>query len=212
MLYKETQELMQSLEKEFDQIPEERQQILKRLSEAIEKSKQIYGHADIVVICTHNSRRSHLGQLALKAAALYYAIDGISTFSGGVEVDALNIRMALAFQRAGFKVNVMDKSKNPKYYIPLSDEDYQIDLYYSKVYSENYNPQENFIALLVCSSADTACPNVQGAFQRILLPYEDPKTFDDTENESNAYDETVRIVLREQLYTMNLLKSKFNDK
>jgi arsenate reductase len=202
-LYNYLQQAIAKLELEFDSIPESRKQELKEIALTIKNSLTLFGRADLTVICTHNSRRSQLGQLWLKVAALHYGITNIYTFSGGTEATAFNIRMVNALHDFGFKVKNLDETLNPKYHIKLADNDDTMDVLYSKVYNESYNPQQNFIALLVCNSADKGCPIVAGAFKRISLPYLDPKDFDDTNLEKEKYLEKVNEIGREMLFIFN---------
>lgn len=190
------------LELEFDLIPESRKQELKNLALTIKESLVLFGRADLTIICTHNSRRSQLGQLWLKVAALYYGIENIYTYSGGTEATAFNIRMINALKDFGFNVKTLDETSNPKYHIKLADDDETMDILYSKVYSESYNPQQNFIAIMVCNSADKGCPLVVGAFKRVSLPYLDPKAFDDTDLEKEKYLEKVSEIGREMLFIL----------
>lgn len=207
MVYPELQTLIASLESEFTLIMPERRLALEALASDIRSSISMFNRADITVICTHNSRRSHLGQIWLKAAALYYGVAGMHTYSGGTESTAFNHRMVLALKRAGFRVNQLDVNDNPKYYIPLSDDDYSLDIHYSKRYDESYNPQKQFTALMVCSQADEACPLVLGAYKRVSMPYSDPKDADETPQEAAVYDDKVREIGREMLYAVSLLQT-----
>ena len=207
MVYPELQTLIASLESEFSLVSPERRLELEALARDIRSSIAQFNRADITVICTHNSRRSHLGQIWLKAAALHYGVAGIHTYSGGTEATAFNHRMVLALKRAGFRVNQLDVNDNPKYYIPLSDDDYSLDIHYSKRYNESYNPQKQFTALMVCSQADEACPMVTGAFKRISMPYSDPKAADDSAQEAAVYDNKVREIGREMLYALLALRA-----
>jgi arsenate reductase len=200
ILYNNLQQSISKLELEFDLIPESRKQELKAIALIIKDSLTLFGRADLTVICTHNSRRSQLGQLWLKVAALHYGVNNIFTFSGGTEATAFNIRMVNALHDFGFEIKVLDETLNPKYHIKLADNDDTLDVLYSKVYNESYNPQQNFIALLVCNSADKGCPIVAGAFKRISLPYLDPKDFDDTNLEKEKYLEKVNEIGREMLF------------
>lgn len=204
ILYPELNELALKLISGFDEIPVARKSELKIFADAIRESINQFGRADIIVICTHNSRRSQLGQLALKTAALYYNLKEIHCFSGGTEATAFNYRMVLAIKRAGFRVNQVSSGENPKFYIPVSDNDYNLDIYYSKRFDESYNPGKNFIAVMVCSQADEACPFVPGAFKRISLPYADPKDSDESENETQVYGDKVNEIFREMLYAVSL--------
>ena len=201
-LYPETENLIKELESELHLIATKRKDELEQLAALIHEDIQVFNRADMTVICTHNSRRSQLGQLWLKAAVMHYGIQNVFTYSGGTEATAFNHRMVLAIKRAGFKVNQLDMNDNPKFYIPVSDSDYRLDIHYSKVYNESYNPQKNYIAVMVCSQADEACPFVHGA-KRFSLPYDDPKAFDDTLQEAEAYDLKVREMGREILYLVS---------
>jgi len=202
-LYSNLNNSIINLIKEFNLITDTRKQELENLSLAIDESLTKFGKAEITVICTHNSRRSQLGQLWIKTAALHYGINNINTFSGGTEANLYNCRLVNAIKSYGFKVKKFDENANPKYHILLGETDESIDIFYSKVYSENYNPQTNYIAMMVCSQADEGCPFVTGAFKRISLPYLDPKEFDDTEFESIKYLEKVKEIGREMFYMIS---------
>lgn len=206
MVYPELETLLASLESEFSLIPEQRKAELQSLAGLIRESLAQFNRADITVICTHNSRRSQLGQIWLKAAAMYYGVTGVHTYSGGTEATEFNYRMVLALKRAGFRINQLDVNDNPKYYLPLSDDDYSLDILYSKRFDESYNPQKNFIAFMVCSQADEACPVVKNAFGRFSLPYTDPKQADDSPEEEVVYNAKVREIGREMLFVMQQLR------
>jgi arsenate reductase len=202
-LYKNLNHSVLELINEFDLITETRKQELENLALTINESITKFSKAEITVICTHNSRRSQLGQLWIKVAAIHYNIKNIYTFSGGTEATSFNFRMVNALKEYGFNVMQLDKNINPKYHISLGEEDESMDILYSKVYSENYNPQSNYIAIMVCSQADEGCPFVAGVYKRISLPYLDPKEFDDTEFESIKYLEKVKEIGREMLYMVS---------
>ena len=202
-LYNNLNNSIIELIKEFNLITENRKQKLENLALVINESLTNFGKAEITVICTHNSRRSQLGQLWIKTAAIHYGIKNIYTFSGGTEATSFNCRMVNAVKEYGFKVKQLDENANPKYHILLGEEDESMDILFSKVYSENYNPQSNYIAIMVCSQADEGCPFVTGAYKRISLPYLDPKEFDDTELESIKYLEKVKEIGREMLYMLS---------
>lgn len=188
---------------EFDLISEERTILLERLSKYIFDKKKVDLPVNIIVICTHNSRRSHIGQLWLQIASIWYGIDNVQTFSGGTEATAFNYRSVEALRRAGLDIDKITKDQNPIY--RLSGElglSYSNDLF-SKKYDSKPNPIENFAAIMVCTEADKGCPIVRGADGRFPIPFEDPKRFDDTDLEKVKYDERVRQIGREFFYVMN---------
>ncbi len=190
------------LESAFPLIPGVRQQELKQLgnyiSEKIKKGKQV----QLTVICTHNSRRSHIGQLWLAAAAAYYGIPSIFTYSGGTEATALNPRAVAALRRAGFESSGDETQPSPRYTAILGEGLPELHLF-SKRYDDPANPQRGFAAIMVCSDADEACPFIPGAERRFSIRYDDPKAADGTPQEAEVYDERCRQIGREMLFVLH---------
>ncbi|MEM7103141.1 MAG: protein-tyrosine-phosphatase [Bacteroidota bacterium] len=199
--------LIIDLQAETDFITEERKTQLKSIGSQLAAMLEEDGHLKVNFICTHNSRRSQLGQIWLKAAAFWNDEPNISTFSGGTEATAFNHRMVAAVKRAGFDVKQLTDWENPKYYAPITEEDKTHDIYFSKKFANSYNPKSDFVAVMVCTDADKACPFVPGAKLRISLPYLDPKAYDDTPREAEEYNKKVREIGREMLYLMESIQN-----
>ncbi|MDZ7763692.1 MAG: hypothetical protein U5K00_04605 [Melioribacteraceae bacterium] len=144
-------------------------------------------------MCTHNSRRSHISQIWAQTAAEYYNIPNVKCYSGGTEATAFNPRAVNAMTKAGFKIEKKDNSDNPVYLVYYSDEKEPVKCF-SKVYSDEFNPQKDFAAIMTCSDADENCPVVFGAEARFPIRYDDPKEFDGTELEEEKYDERVEQI------------------
>ena len=151
-------------------------------------------------ICTHNSRRSHLGQIWLQMAAAYYDIALVVAYSGGTEETAFNPRAVAALQRAGFAVEA-GTGENPRYKISSSLGNLHL-VSFSKKYDHVENPKKEFCAVMTCSEADEACPVIFGANLRIKLLYEDPKSADGTDHERTAYDARCFQIATEMFYVM----------
>ena len=202
----EIEKFCKELESDTEIIPYERKEKLSKLSNYISNEIKEGQTPKIVVICTHNSRRSHIGQIWLAAGADYFQLPEIQTFSGGTEATAFNIRAVKAFQRIGFDISAMEETKNPIYQISWKKgmKPYQA---FSKRYEEEPNPKEKFAAVMVCSEADEGCPFVFGCDFRLSLPFEDPKEFDETELETEKYDEKVRQIGREMLFVISQVKA-----
>ncbi|MEL6559974.1 MAG: protein-tyrosine-phosphatase [Bacteroidota bacterium] len=186
--------------KEFDEIPEVRQTDLLKLTQYIRSKFDNDEIPKLIVICTHNSRRSHLGQVWLSVAVRYFGLPNIQTFSGGTEATAFNTRAVAALKNVGFEITDTGRgSSNPTYFIKYDQKTpaYQA---FSKKYDSSPNPREGFAAIMVCSEADQGCPVVTGADFRIFLPYDDPKAFDETDIESAKYAERCRQIAREMLF------------
>ncbi len=187
----------------FENIPPERKELLKSFAEYISKKLKDEKEINLTFICTHNSRRSHISQIWAQTAAEYYGIPNIKCYSGGTEATAFNPRAVKAMQKAGFKIEKKDDSVNPVYHVSYSDEKEPVECF-SKVYSDEYNPQKDFAAIMTCSDADENCPVVFGAEARFPIRYDDPKEFDNTELEEAKYDERVEQIGSEMLYLFSL--------
>lgn len=150
-----------------------------------------------------------MGQLWLEAAARYYGVGGISASSGGTEGTAFNPRAVAALKRAGFDVDVnpSDREANPQYLVKMGRK-IPGTIAYSKKYGDPFNPQTDFVAVMVCSEADQSCPLVDGADARFSLPYDDPRYFDDTPSETEKYDERCRQIARELFFLMEYVKEQ----
>jgi protein-tyrosine-phosphatase len=185
---------------EFEQIPEERREQLAEIAVFVRARVKSNQPALLTFICTHNSRRSHLAQIWAKVAATYYGVPHVETFSGGTEATAFNPRAISALKRAGFAISTSEPDKsNPHYQVCFHDSSPTMECF-SKVYNEDPNPKRDFCAVMTCSQADQSCPLVAGAAMRIAIPYEDPKAFDSTPEETEKYDDRCKQIAREMLY------------
>jgi len=186
---------------EMNKLPDERKEVLEEIAHDVSDQIKAGRHAQLIYICTHNSRRSHMAQLWAQTAASYYGIDHVSTFSGGTEATEFNHRAAAALRRVGFSVVGNPKEENPVYLIQYSDEHPPMEAF-SKLYNEGGNPTDEFIALMCCSAADMECPVVAGADSRYAIHYVDPKESDDTSDEVSSYDSRCREIAHEMFYLM----------
>jgi len=196
------QELIDSLCMSFDLIDEKRKSLLEKCAASITKQIIEKSKSEIIVICTHNSRRSQLAELWISIGAIHFSLPSISSFSGGSESTAFNHRMVNALIDIGLDFGVQKAGENPRYTIPLEAES-KAKQCFSKIYSDEFNPQNDFIAILVCHSADEACPTIFGADERYFIPYVDPKRADNTPDEKDAYADKVLEIGREMLYMMS---------
>lgn len=154
---------------------------------------------DLVFICTHNSRRSHFGQVWAAVWAHYFGWPNVHTYSGGTEATAVHHNAIAALQRVGFAISKQADKANPVYVITYSAAAPPIYCF-SKVYQDTANPQEDFCAIMTCSEADEACPTVLGAAKRMALPYDDPKVADGTPQEAEQYDERCQEIAIDLYY------------
>lgn len=198
-LLPELKTYLNEIENEFDSIPEKRKVVLNKLAHEIKKEHNEDLRVKLNFICTHNSRRSIMSQIWAQTAAFVYDISNVFCYSGGIEETAFNTRSVRALRKAGFNIMQKDKSDNPIYHTIFSESEAYMRIY-SKDYNEDSNPQEDFIAVITCSDADKNCPVVFGAAHRYSVTYEDPKIFDNTPKEEEAYDERTRQIATEMFY------------
>lgn len=191
---------------EFGQIPPERKAALKKIAAFIRERNAQGKPSELTFICTHNSRRSHLSQIWAQAAAVYYGLDKVTTYSGGTEATACNPRTVSALRRAGFSIVKSTDDKNPLYLAQIGENRLPNKLF-SKVYSAGGNPRQDFAALMTCDQADSSCPIVKGAALREPLHFLDPKASDGTPAEAATYDERSREIAREMFYLMSQAKT-----
>ena len=184
-------------------IAPERRALLDQIASYISSKGRAGEEPRLTFICTHNSRRSQMGQLWAAAAAAHFGVDGVKTFSGGTEVTAFNPRAVAAMRRAGFAFEeAAGADANPHYLVRFSDDTPPLECF-SKVYDDPFTPSEGFAALMTCGEADEACPVVYGAAARVALRYVDPKAADDTPREAAAYDERSDQIATEMLYAFS---------
>jgi arsenate reductase (thioredoxin) len=194
-------------EKGFESIPTERKGDLENISAFIQSKVDAEQAIQLIYICTHNSRRSHYGQIWGATAGAYYGVANVETFSGGTEATAFNERAVAACKRAGFEIVNTTNSKNPIYEVRYAADAKPL-IAFSKKYDDVANPQKDFCAIMTCTSADAACPVVLGASKRVSTPYEDPKAFDEKPEESAMYDARCKQIATETLYVFSKLSIK----
>ena len=188
----------------FDTLSAERKKLLSQISSYIQQKKDSGSPIQLVYVCTHNSRRSHFGQIWAAVAAAYYHIPNVFTYSGGTEATAFNIHAIHSLQRTGFVITDNGASNNPTYTVAFGAELHT--QCFSKVYNDAVNPQQHFAAIMTCSDAEQNCPFIPGVELRIGTTYDDPKAFDGTTLQDAKYDERSAQIALECLYVFSLIK------
>lgn len=209
-------------------VPADRQDELKSLANYIAKSLKKDSSVNLMFICTHNSRRSHFGQIWAAAAAYHLQIEGVTTYSAGTEATAFNPRAITAIERTGMVVEhipdpillqQLDTSNKQLRFVNAVDLNNKVMMItagkgvkpifcFSKTIDHPLNPSTDFGAIMTCSSADAACPTVRGADFRVAIPYIDPKVSDGKPEEAATYDERCLQIATEMLWVMKAVKKQ----
>ena len=197
-LYPDLRAVVERLYAAAPDIPAERHALLRPLADYVRH----HAPARLNFICTHNSRRSHLAMVWAAVSAYLHGHDHVTTLSGGTEATALHPNMVGALWRAGFRVEAEGAAKpegGPLYHVHFAEGVTPLRCF-SKVYDHPSNAAGPFAAVMVCDSANEACPVIPGAAARLPLTYADPKVGDGTAREEAIYDERVGEIGRDLLW------------
>ncbi len=185
-------------------ISEERKEVLKPLLSYLQKKRNNDESIRINYICTHNSRRSHLGQIWMQTLASHFNIDTITTYSGGTEATAMAKPIVETLKNQGFEIQQLSQEQNPVYAIKYDPKSLPV-IGFSKKYDNEFNPNSGFAAVMTCSEADGGCPFVAGSEIRIPITYEDPKISDNTDKQSEVYLTRSNQIASEMYYVLSQL-------
>ena len=185
-------------------IEKNRKDKLVKLAQVIKRNREQQNIVKVIFICTHNSRRSQFSQVWAYISSLYFKLDFLEFFSGGTEVDSVNLNVINALSNSGLKIE-KKQTGDEVYLLKSSKRDKGINLY-SKEYSCKSNPPKHFIAIMTCSDADQMCPVIKGADKKVFLPYPDPRTSEKTGLEKKTYGHINAVVAKEMFYLMKQLK------
>ncbi len=183
----------------------ERKEILDPLTAYIQNNTDKDETIRLNFICTHNSRRSHLSQIWAQTMASYFNVKNIFCYSGGTEATALFPKVAETLLKQSFEIIKLDETKNPIYAIKYAQNEMPI-ICFSKKYDSDFNPKNNYAAILTCNNADVGCPIVIGAEARFPIKYNDPKEFDNTDLMDEKYAERSLEIAQEFYYIFKNIK------
>lgn len=189
----------------FESISEERKIVLQPLVNFIQTKVNNQQEIRLNLICTHNSRRSHLSQVWAQTAAAHYGIKNVFSYSGGTEATAMFPMAAKTLEKQGFQIKTIAEGSNPVYAIKYAANAHPV-IGFSKTFDDDFNPQSEFAAILTCSSADKGCPFIAGAEVRIPITFEDPKAFDNTPQQAEKYEERSVQIATELFYVFSQIK------
>ena len=204
MLFSEIERTVQSFD--FNEISNDRKAILQPLIEYIQNKVNNQEQVNLNFICTHNSRRSHLSQIWAQAGAAYYKIKPVYCYSGGTEETAMYPMIAETLRASGFKITVLSKGVNPVYSIKYASNRHPL-IGFSKLYDADFNPQDDFAAIMTCSKADGDCPFISGAEKRIPIAFDDPKKSDITPHQKEIYRKSSHEIGTEMFYVFSQINN-----
>ncbi|MEY2702389.1 MAG: hypothetical protein RLY43_1022 [Bacteroidota bacterium] len=202
--------MLENLSKTISSIAEitvssERIAVLQPLVEYIQNKVDNHQEVRLNFICTHNSRRSHLAQIWAQTMAFQFGIKNVFCYSGGTEATAMFPIVAETLSNQGFQIQKVSEEQNPVYAIKFTANQHPI-ICFSKAYFDDFNPKNNFAAILTCNNADEGCPMVFGAEARIPIKYDDPKAFDGTPEMNEKYLERSMQIASEIYFIFSKIK------
>lgn len=204
-MYPSVRNFLRTIEQEFEHINPERKELLAKISDFIQQRYDNQQAINLIYVCTHNSRRSHFGQVAAAIAAAYYNIAQVKTFSGGTEATAFNPNAIKALKSLGFDITTENQAViNPVYNVNFGQN--LSTTCFSKVYNHESNLTHDAAAIMTCSDAEQNCPFISGVSLRIGTTYEDPKKSDGTAQQDQIYSERFKQIATETLYAFSLIR------
>lgn len=203
-LFTEIRDVIEKLNSET--ISNQRKEVLQPLIDFIQSKVLENKEIRINFICTHNSRRSHLSQIWAQTMANYFNIKNVFCYSGGTEATALFPMVSQTLQNSGFQIKTISENENPIYSIKYAENEHPI-IGFSKKLDDDFNPKSEFAAIMTCSQADGGCPFIAGAEKRIPITFEDPKTFDNTPQQTEKYNERSLQIATELFYVFSQINS-----
>lgn len=192
-------------ETSIDTIPEERKAVLQPLINYIQSKVEKNQSIRLNFICTHNSRRSHLSQVWAQTMAYHFGIKNLYCYSGGTEATAMFSKVVETLNNHGFQIQKLSETENPVYAVKYAQNESAI-ICFSKEYNNEFNPKNEFAAIMTCSNADEGCPLVFGAEARFPIKYEDPKVSDNTAEQTLVYKNRSLQIAAEMFYVFSLIK------
>jgi arsenate reductase len=182
-----------------------RRQLLTSIAQFIAEEIKANKKVNLNYICTHNSRRSQLAQVWSSYACNYFKLSEVNSFSGGTAITAFYRNTVKTLQEVGFNFQIVEFShQNPVYAINYKNCINPI-IGYSKLYDDEYN-KKPFIAITTCSNAEENCPFIPDTIERFHLPFNDPKSFDNSLNQAEKYMETNKQIAGEIHFIFEKIK------
>ncbi len=200
------QTILKSIETlSIDTISEERKIVLQPLVDYMQGKVETDQTIRLNFICTHNSRRSHLSQIWAQAMAYHFGVKNIYCYSGGTEATAMFPKVAETLRNQGFQIQKLGETENPVYAVKYAQNEAAV-ICFSKEYNNEFNPKNEFGAIMTCNNADEGCPIVFGAEARFPVKYDDPKASDNTPEQAQVYAERSLQIASEMLYVFSQIK------
>lgn len=188
------------------EVPYERKEVLQPLVDYIQNKVNSNEEIRLNFICTHNSRRSHLSQIWAQTMAFQFGIKNIFCYSGGTEATAMFSKVAETLTNQGFEIQKLSEAENPVYALKFDENQHPI-ICFSKTYFDDFNPKNNFGAIMTCNNADEGCPMVFGAESRFPIKYDDPKAFDGTALMNEKYAERSLQIASEMFFVFSQINN-----
>ena len=178
-------QLIENMKADESNLSQTRKNALAHLADTLVE-KKTGDDLQLIFICTHNSRRSIFAQVWASVLADHFQLP-IKAFSGGTEATAVHENTLKCLEDLGFEITSGNDRQNEKVQIKYGEHK-QISCF-SKVFDHPENPQQDFIALMLCDHAAEHCPFIPNASARLNFTFLDPKKYDGTVFKSDKYKE-----------------------
>ena len=109
---KTLKEYIKTILKNIDKgVEKNRKDKLVKLAQVIKGNHEQQNIVKVIFICTHNSRRSQFSQVCAYVSSLYFKLDFIKPYSGGTEIETVNLNVINSLINSGLKIEKTHKGK-----------------------------------------------------------------------------------------------------
>jgi len=180
---------------------------LQRIADYVKYEITEKDSAELVFVCTHNSRRSQLAEVLLGYHLSIATQKNIMTKSAGTEKTFIPEPILNVLSNNGF--SCYDSETNDQSYIITNDSNEGFRKTISSKKVDTATAQlKSFIAVMVCDDADKNCPYLPSAAYRIPLTFTDPKKSDGLLAQDLTYQKSYDTINIEMKLLASLIAEK----
>lgn len=91
------------------------------------------------------------------SCAYHLGLSHVRAYSGGTEATSVFEEVLHSLNKSGFQIDSIATKPQAVHAVKYSENQHPI-LSFSKIHHDSFNPESDFIAIMVCSDAEQKCP------------------------------------------------------
>lgn len=198
------------LEDQFQAIPNKKKEKLDSISAYILENQRLGKVSKISFVSKNNAQRTQLCQIWLDAAAKYYGLREISSFSAGYTPKTFSPKIVDALKRSYLLVEKMSNTGSVAYQVMASKKSVPL-LAYAKSFSDGMNPKKDYMAVFVQEYSEAIINMLAiGSNQTIFLNYLEPIEYSKKKMEIEEYDALCKTIALDMVYVVYSVTRQMN--